>query len=133
MNAKQSSCLTTHSGSGLCTHTVDDLLQVLGSVGEPLGAEAWHWYHEVVGDKRCAVVDTWGQTETGGILLTPLPGTAPLKPGSCGKPLFGAVPVILDPTNGRELEGPAEGVLAFKQVCITMLDTVSASSRLFHI
>jgi acetyl-CoA synthetase len=80
-------------------------LRVLGSVGEPINPEVWRWYHDVVGDGRCAVVDTWWQTETGGILITPLPGATPTKPGSATLPFFGAKPVIVNPENGQVLEG----------------------------
>jgi len=87
-------------------------LKVLGSVGEPINPEAWLWYHEVVGDGRRPIVDTWWQTETGGILISPLPGATALKPGSASTPFFGVKPVILDPATGKELEGAARGVLA---------------------
>jgi len=80
-------------------------LRVLGSVGEPINPEVWRWYHDVVGEGRCAVVDTWWQTETGGIMITPLPGVTPAKPGSATLPFFGVKPVIVDPENGRVLEG----------------------------
>jgi acetyl-CoA synthetase len=92
-------------------------LQVLGTVGEPINPEAWRWYHQVVGDGRLPIVDTWWQTETGGHMITPLPGVWAEKPGSATLPFFGATPVILDPECGKELEGEAEGVLCFKQVC----------------
>ena len=86
-------------------------LLILGSVGEPINPEAWKWYHEKVGDGRCPIVDTWWQTETGGILITPLPGATALKPGSVSFPFFGIRPEILD-AEGNVLEGEAEGVLA---------------------
>ena len=79
-------------------------LRVLGSVGEPINPEIWTWYHDVVGEKRCAVVDTWWQTETGGILITPLPGATPCKPGSATFPFFGIEPVLVD-EQGNEIEG----------------------------
>jgi acetyl-CoA synthetase len=79
-------------------------LRILGSVGEPINPEVWMWYHDVVGEGRCAVVDTWWQTETGGILITPLPGATPCKPGSATLPFFGVRPVIVD-EQGRELAG----------------------------
>jgi acetyl-CoA synthetase len=85
-------------------------LRLLGSVGEPINPEAWEWYHRVVGDGRCPIVDTWWQTETGGILITPLPGATKLKPGSATRPFFGVVPEIVDP-NGVVLEGACEGNL----------------------
>jgi acetyl-CoA synthetase len=80
-------------------------LRVLGSVGEPINPEIWRWYHDVVGEGRCAVVDTWWQTETGGILITPLPGVTPTKPGSATLPFFGVKPVVVDPADGRVLDG----------------------------
>lgn len=85
-------------------------LRLLGSVGEPINPEAWEWYYRVVGDKRCPVVDTWWQTETGGILISPLPGATDLKPGSATKPFFGVQPAIVD-NDGNLLEGVAEGNL----------------------
>ena len=85
-------------------------LRLLGSVGEPINPEAWEWYHRVVGDDRCPIVDTWWQTETGGILITPLPGATPLKPGSATRPFFGIKPALVD-NEGRLLEGPASGNL----------------------
>lgn len=88
-------------------------LKLLGSVGEPINPEAWNWYDEVVGKGRCPIVDTWWQTETGGILITPLPGAIPTKPGSATKPFFGVRPVVLEPTTGAEVaETECEGVLA---------------------
>ncbi|HEX9009097.1 MAG TPA: acetate--CoA ligase [Holophagaceae bacterium] len=80
-------------------------LRILGTVGEPINPEVWRWYHDVVGEKRCTVVDTWWQTETGGILITPLPGVTPTKPGSATLPFFGVKPVIVDPATGAVLEG----------------------------
>ncbi|MDQ3287340.1 MAG: acetate--CoA ligase [Pseudomonadota bacterium] len=88
-------------------------LRLLGTVGEPINPEAWRWYFEVVGDSRCPVVDTWWQTETGGILITPLPGATALKPGSATKPFFGVVPALVD-AEGHELQGAAEGNLILK-------------------
>jgi acetyl-CoA synthetase len=80
-------------------------LRILGSVGEPINPEIWRWYHDVVGEGRCAVVDTWWQTETGGILITPLPGVTPTKPGSATLPFFGIKPVVVEPESGRVVEG----------------------------
>ena len=80
-------------------------LRILGTVGEPINPEVWRWYHDVVGEGRCTVVDTWWQTETGGILITPLPGVTPTKPGSATLPFFGVKPVIVDPATGAILEG----------------------------
>ena len=85
-------------------------LRLLGTVGEPINPEAWSWYHQVVGEGRCPIVDTWWQTETGGILITPLPGATPLKPGSATRPFFGVQPVIVD-SDGNTLDGPCEGNL----------------------
>ncbi len=85
-------------------------LRLLGTVGEPINPEAWLWYHRVVGDSRCPIVDTWWQTETGGILITPLPGATPLKPGSATRPFFGVKPGIVD-GEGKLLEGEATGNL----------------------
>jgi len=91
-------------------------LRVLGSVGEPINPEAWRWYYEVIGEKKCTVVDTYWQTETGGHIIANLPGTTPMKPGSCTLPFFGIDPVILDPQSGQELHGnDVEGVLAIRQ------------------
>ncbi|HEU4825995.1 MAG TPA: acetate--CoA ligase [Dongiaceae bacterium] len=87
-----------------------DSLRLLGSVGEPINPEAWLWYHRVVGKHRCPVVDTWWQTETGGIMISPLPGATALKPGSATRPLFGIQPVIVD-GDGKVLEGACEGNL----------------------
>ena len=101
-------------GQGKEFVTKSDLssLRILGTVGEPINPEAWNWYHEVVGHGRCPIVDTWWQTETGGHLMTPLPGAHDMKPGAAMKPFFGIKPVVLDPTSGKEIEGnPAEGVL----------------------
>jgi acetyl-CoA synthetase len=85
-------------------------LKLLGTVGEPINPEAWEWYYHVVGDARCPIVDTWWQTETGGMLITPLPGATKLKPGSATLPFFGVRPAIVD-QNGKILEGPASGNL----------------------
>jgi acetyl-CoA synthetase len=85
-------------------------LRLLGTVGEPINPEAWEWYYHVVGDEHCPIVDTWWQTETGGILISPLPGATPLKPGSATKPLFGIQPAVVD-NEGNVLDGKAEGNL----------------------
>ncbi len=89
-------------------------LRILGSVGEPINPEAWNWYHRVVGDGRCPIVDTWWQTETGGILITPLPGATALKPGSATTPFFGVVPEVVD-AEGKVLEGACEGNLVISR------------------
>ena len=88
-------------------------IRILGTVGEPINPEAWMWYHRAVGEERCPIVDTWWQTETGGILITPLPGATPLKPGSCTRPFFGVQPVIID-KDGKVVEGVGEGALCMK-------------------
>ena len=88
-------------------------LRILGTVGEPINPEAWEWYHEKVGDRRCPIVDTWWQTETGGHMITPLPGATRLKPGSATNPFFGIVPCLVD-SEGNELEGATEGALCIK-------------------
>ncbi len=101
------------AGDDKVTKTSRKSLKVLGSVGEPINPEAWNWYYRVVGDERSPIVDTWWQTETGGILITPLPGATDLKPGSATRPFFGVVPQLVD-NDGAALEGVAEGNL-----CIT--------------
>ena len=88
-------------------------LRILGTVGEPINPEAWEWYHKVVGDSRCPIVDTWWQTETGAIMISPLAGSTDLKPGSATKPFLGVEPAILD-ENGKEIEGPGSGNLVIK-------------------
>ena len=93
--------------------TKRDSLRILGSVGEPINPEAWDWYYKVVGSEKCPVVDTWWQTETGGILISPLPGATDLKPGSATKPFFGISPALVD-NEGKKLEGVAEGNLVLE-------------------
>jgi acetyl-CoA synthetase len=100
-------------GTGPVKSTSRASLRLLGSVGEPINPEAWLWYHREVGDSRCPIVDTWWQTETGGILITPLPGATALKPGSATRPFFGVKPMLVD-ADGNELTGAASGNL-----CIT--------------
>ena len=97
-------------GDAPVTRTSRKSLRLLGSVGEPINPEAWEWYHRVVGNHRCPVVDTWWQTETGGILISPLPGATKLKPGSATKPFFGCQPALVD-DKGKILEGAASGNL----------------------
>ena len=100
-------------------------LRILGTVGEPINPEAWEWYNKVVGKGKCPIVDTWWQTETGGILITPLPGATATKPGSAITPFFGIKPVIIDPKTGQELIGNnVEGVLAFKDSWPSQMRTV---------
>lgn len=91
-------------------------IRILGTVGEPINPEIWQWYHDVVGEKRCDIMDTWWQTETGGILISPIPGVTPTKPGSATLPFFGVQPVIVKPETGEELKGNnVEGALCLKQ------------------
>ena len=91
-------------------------IKVLGSVGEPINPEAWRWYHKNIGREKCPIVDTWWQTETGGILITPLPGCTPLKPGSATFPFFGVKPTVIEPETGKVLEGNGvTGVLAISE------------------
>ena len=97
-------------GDGPVKKTSRQSLRLLGSVGEPINPEAWEWYYHVVGDDRCPIVDTWWQTETGGILITPLPGATKLKPGSATRPFFGVVPEIVD-AEGKVLDGATSGNL----------------------
>lgn len=105
-------------------------LRILGSVGEPINPEAWEWYYHVVGDARCPLLDTWWQTETGGILITPLPGATRLKPGSATRPFFGIVPAIVD-NEGNELEGAAEGILTLTRSWPGQARTVFGDHRRF--
>jgi len=98
-------------------------LRILGSVGEPINPEAWEWYYHIVGDGRCPIVDTWWQTETGGIMITPLPGVTDLKPGSATLPFFGVAPVLLDP-EGNVLDGATSGNLAIRNSWPSQIRTV---------
>ncbi len=105
-------------------------LRLLGSVGEPINPEAWLWYHRVVGDGRCPIVDTWWQTETGGILISPLPGATDLKPGSATKPLFGIKPQLVD-ADGKVLEGAATGNLVLTDSWPGQMRTVYGDHQRF--
>jgi acetyl-CoA synthetase len=105
-------------------------LRLLGSVGEPINPEAWLWYYDHVGDQRCPIVDTWWQTETGGILITPLPGATPLKPGSATRPFFGIEPVIVD-GDGNRLEGAVEGNLCLARSWPGQMRTVFGDHKRF--
>jgi len=105
-------------------------LRTLGTVGEPINPEAWEWYYHIVGDARCPVVDTWWQTETGGILITPLPGATDLKPGSATRPFFGIEPCIVD-EQGNELAGEAEGTLCMKRSWPGQMRTVYGDHQRF--
>ncbi|WP_448582905.1 acetate--CoA ligase [Thermaurantiacus sp.] len=105
-------------------------LRLLGTVGEPINPEAWDWYHRVVGERRCPIVDTWWQTETGGAMIAPLPGATPLKPGSATRPLFGVEPLIVD-SEGRVLEGEATGNLVLARSWPGQMRTVWGDHRRF--
>ena len=105
-------------------------LRILGTVGEPINPEAWEWYYHVVGDSRCPVMDTWWQTETGGILITPLPGATALKPGSATRPFFGIQPALMD-AEGNELEGATSGNLVIKQSWPGQMRTVYGDHERF--
>ena len=105
-------------------------LKLLGTVGEPINPEAWEWYHRVVGDGKRPIVDTWWQTETGGILITPLPGATTLKPGSATRPFFGIVPAIVD-GEGKELEGACSGNLVIKRAWPGLMRTVYGDHQRF--
>jgi len=98
-------------------------LRILGTVGEPINPDVWLWYYDHVGEQRCPIVDTWWQTETGGILITPIPGATPLKPGSATRPFFGVEPVIID-NDGKRVEGPGEGNLCLARAWPGMMRTV---------
>ena len=117
-------------GDEYVTKTNRSSLRVLGTVGEPINPEAWRWYHEVVGGGRCPIVDTWWQTETGGILITPLPGAVPQKPGSATLPFFGIQPELLD-NEGNVLEGATQGVLVMKDSWPGQMRTVYKNHQRF--
>ncbi|MBT7952585.1 MAG: acetate--CoA ligase, partial [Gammaproteobacteria bacterium] len=113
------------------TSTSRSSLRILGSVGEPINPEAWEWYYHVVGDQRCPIVDTWWQTETGGILITPLPGATALKPGSATLPFFGVEPCLVD-DKGNELEGATEGALCIKRSWPGQMRSIYGDHDRFH-
>jgi acetyl-CoA synthetase len=108
-----------------------DSLKLLGTVGEPISPDVWEWYYNVVGDSRCPIVDTWWQTETGGILISPLPGATPLKPGSAGWPFFGIQPAIVD-DNGNEVPDNQTGKLVIKAPWPGMLQTIYGNRARFE-
>jgi acetyl-CoA synthetase len=118
-------------GEGPVKKTSRQSLRVLGSVGEPINPEAWDWYYRVVGDSRCPIVDTWWQTETGGILITPLPGATRLKPGSATLPFFGVQPVMVD-AEGKILDGACEGNLCIKDSWPGQMRTVYGDHERFE-
>ena len=108
-------------------------LKLLGTVGEPINPEAWNWYNDVVGGGRCPIVDTWWQTETGGHMMTPLPGAHATKPGAAMKPFFGVQPVVLEPTSGEEIDTfPTEGVLCMKDSWPGQMRTVWGDHERFE-
>ncbi|MEM7255655.1 MAG: AMP-binding protein, partial [Pseudomonadota bacterium] len=112
------------------TQTSRKSLKLLGTVGEPINPEAWEWYYHVVGDGRCPIVDTWWQTETGGILITPLPGATALKPGSATRPFFGIEPMLVD-ENGNELTGATSGNLCLVRSWPGQMRTVYGDHKRF--
>lgn len=106
-------------------------IRMLGTVGEPINPEAWHWYYEIVGESRCPIVDTWWQTETGGILITSLPGSTDMKPGAAGKPFFGVKPALLD-KEGNILEGADSGLLVMTGSWPGQMRTVYGDDQRFY-
>ena len=117
-------------GDNFVTKTNRSSLKLLGTVGEPINPEAWKWYYEVVGNSKCPIVDTWWQTETGGILISPQTGAIELKPGSASKPFFGIEPCIVD-KHGNELEGECEGMLCMKRSWPGQMRTVYGDHKRF--
>ena len=117
-------------GDDMVTPYQRSSLRVLGTVGEPINPDVWEWYHRVVGEARCPVLDTWWQTETGGILITPLPGATRLKPGSATLPFFGVAPALLD-DQGREVEGEGAGNLVIKRSWPGQMRTVYGNHERF--
>ncbi len=118
------------AGDEPVTKTSRASLRLLGTVGEPINPEAWEWYYRVVGEERCPIVDTWWQTETGGHMITPLPGAIDLKPGSASKPFFGVAPEIVD-AEGNVLEGACEGNLVISRPWPAMMRTVYGDHQRF--
>ena len=117
-------------GDGPVRKTDRGSLRILATVGEPINPEAWQWYYKVVGNQRCPIIDTWWQTETGGHMITPLPGATPLKPGSATQPFFGICPAIVD-DDGNELEGAGEGKLVITQPWPGQMRTVYGDHQRF--
>jgi acetyl-CoA synthetase len=117
-------------GDAMVKKTSRKSLKLLGSVGEPINPEAWIWYHKVVGDSRCPIVDTWWQTETGGILISPQPGAVDLKPGSATKPFYGIKPAIVD-EKGNELSGACEGRLCMSDSWPGQMRTIYGDHQKF--
>ncbi len=117
-------------GEGPVKKTSRKTLRILGTVGEPINPEAWNWYNKVIGNSRCPIVDTWWQTETGGILITPLPGAIETKPGSATKPFFGIKPILVD-NNNNELIGKAEGNLCIEMTWPGQMRSVFGNHQRF--
>lgn len=117
-------------GDSYVTNTNRKSLRLLGSVGEPINPEAWDWYHRVIGERRCPIVDTWWQTETGGAMITPLPGATALKPGSATRPMFSVQPALVD-NDGKELDGTGEGALVIKDSWPGQMRTVYGDHERF--
>ena len=120
------------SGNSWVAKHSRESLRVLGTVGEPINPDTWRWYHDVVGNGRCAIVDTWWQTETGGILMTPLPGVTPLKPGSATLPFFGIKPVIVDDEGNPKDGGDVSGNLCLERTWPGQARTVWGDHERFH-
>lgn len=119
------------AGPGFVSPTSRKSLRILGTVGEPINPEAWEWYFHHIGEGRCAIVDTWWQTETGGHMITPLPGATPMKPGSATKPFFGIRPVLLD-EEGKELEGATSGNLVISHSWPGQMRTLYGNHKRFY-
>ncbi len=118
------------AGDDFVTRTSRSSIRLLGTVGEPINPEAWNWYYEVVGDSRCPIVDTWWQTETGGIMITPLPGATALKPGAATRPFFGIKPELVD-TEGNVIDGEGEGALVIAGSWPSQIRTVYKNHERF--
>ena len=118
------------AGNEFVTKTSRKSIRLLGTVGEPINPEAWNWYYQVVGDSRCPIVDTWWQTETGGIMITPLPGATATKPGSATRPFFGIEPQLMD-ADGNEIEGEGEGALVIARSWPGQIRTVYKNHERF--
>ena len=118
-------------GNDFVEKTSRKSLRILGTVGEPINPEAWEWYYSIVGETNCPIIDTWWQTETGAHMLTPLPGATSLKPGSATLPFFGIQPALLD-KDGREIEGPGEGLLMIKRSWPSQLRSVYGDHNRFY-
>ena len=119
-------------GDDPVTKTSRASLRILGTVGEPINPEAWQWYYKVVGEERCPIVDTWWQTETGGHLITPLPGATPLKPGSATRPFFGVEPALVDAATGTVLEGATEGALVMLRPWPAQMRSIFGDHKRFY-